>query len=181
MVMELLKRLSHSKSHWSKTQYFWWIYCKFFYNLITFYNHPIGWFMTSSEAVTGNNLENSQSKGKNIILGCSRSKSPIHRGSLGLTWSWTKGISCRSEGSPFQPGELLTWCLCDIVLILPCPDCMAAQRGDRSVKLGERGGLRVGKGDIPVSLSNFRAELNIRFTHQASEQDSVGRVLLFSC
>lgn len=76
-------------------------------------------------------------------------------------------------GPPFQPGELLTWCLCDITFILPCPDGMAAQRGDGSVKLGEGGVLRMGKSDIPVSLSNFRAELNIRFTYQTSEQDSI--------
>ena len=35
-----------------------------------------------------------------------------------------------------------------------------------------------GKDGVPVSLSTFRADQSICFTHQASEQDSVSKVLL---
>ena len=136
--------------------------------------------MTSSEAVTGNNLENSQSKEKNIILGCSRSRIPIHRDSLGLTWSRIKGISRRSDGAPIS-----AWGTVDMVSlwhhvhsILPWRNGSSKRRWE--CKIGWEGVLRVGKGVIPISLSNFRAELDICFTHQASEQDSVWKSLVVS-
>ena len=74
-------------------------------------------------------------------------------------------------GPPFQPAELSAWCLHDTVFTLPCLDGTAAWRGDGIVKLVWVAWVWGGK--VPVSLSNFRTELNICFTHQASEQGSV--------